>query len=111
MPRKQSAKLLQGTLDMLILKTLALGPLHGYAIARRIAQVTDDALAVEEGTLYPALYRVERQKWVTSEIGITENKQRARFYRLTSAGKKQLQVEEENWERLSSAVTQLMRSA
>ena len=111
MPRKESPKLLQGTLDMLILKTLAHGQLHGYGIARRIAQLTDDALAVEEGTLYPALYRVERQKWVTSEIGMTENKQRARFYRLTSAGKKQLQVEQDNWQRLSTAVTQLMRTA
>lgn len=111
MTAKETPRLLQGTLDMLLLKALAHGPMHGYGIARRIAQLTDDALAIEEGSLYPALYRIERQKWVTSEFGISENKQRARFYKLTAAGRKQLEREEDYWERLSAAITQLMRSA
>jgi len=103
-------KLLQGTLDMLILKGLSLGPLHGYGIGQRIMQMSDDALRVEEGSLYPALYRIERQGWITAEWGVSENNLRAKFYKLTRAGRKQLQIEEENWERLAGAVFKVMQT-
>ena len=103
-------KLLQGTLDMLILKALSLGPLHGYGIGQRIMQMSEDALRVEEGSLYPALYRIERQGWFTAEWGVSENNLRAKFYKLTRAGRKQLQIEEENWERLAGAVIKVMQS-
>jgi PadR family transcriptional regulator, regulatory protein PadR len=106
----QNTKLLQGTLDMLILKALSLGPLHGYGIGQRIVQMSQDVLRVEEGSLYPALYRIERQGWISSEWGITENNLRAKFYKLTRAGQKQLRVEEENWERLASAVFNVMKA-
>jgi len=102
-------KLLQGTLDMLILKALSLGPLHGYGIGQRIMQMSKDVLRVEEGSLYPALYRIERQGWITAEWGVSENNLRAKFYKLTRAGRKQLQIEEENWERLASAVLKVMQ--
>jgi transcriptional regulator len=108
---KQDAKLLAGTLDMLILKALSLGPLHGFGVGQRIMQMSEDALRVEEGSLYPALYRIEQQGLVTSGWGISDNNQRAKFYRLTRSGRKQLQVEEENWERLASAVFKVMRAA
>ena len=85
-------KLLQGTLDMLILKALSLGPLHGYGVGQRIMQMAEDALRVEEGSLYPALYRIERQGWITAEWGVSENNLRAKFYKLTRAGRKQLQI-------------------
>jgi transcriptional regulator len=104
-------KLLQGTLDMLILKALSVGELHGYGIGQRIVQMSDDVLRVEEGSLYPALYRIERQGWITSEWGVSENNLRAKFYKLTRAGRKQLQVEEENWGRLAEAVFKVMRTA
>ncbi|HEV2799631.1 MAG TPA: PadR family transcriptional regulator [Pyrinomonadaceae bacterium] len=104
-------KLLQGTLDMLILKALSVGALHGYGIGQRIVQMSDDVLRVEEGSLYPALYRIERQGWITSEWGVSENNLRAKFYKLTRAGRKQLQVEEENWGRLAEAVFKVMRTA
>ncbi|MBO0860479.1 MAG: PadR family transcriptional regulator [Chloracidobacterium sp.] len=103
-------KLLQGTLDMLILKALSLGPLHGYGVGQRIMQMSEDALRVEEGSLYPALYRIERQGWITAEWGVSENNLRAKFYKLTRAGRKQLQIEEENWERLAGAVFKVMQS-
>ena len=103
-------KLLQGTLDMLILKALSLGPLHGYGIGQRIMQMSEDALRVEEGSLYPALYRVERQGWITAEWGVSENNLRAKFYKLTRAGRKQLQIEEENWERLAGAVFKVLQT-
>ena len=108
---EQKADLLKGTLDMLILKALSLGPLHGYGIGQRIVQMSDDVLRVEEGSLYPALYRIERQGWITSEWGVSENNLRAKFYKLTRAGRKQLQVEEENWARLADAVFKVMRTA
>jgi PadR family transcriptional regulator PadR len=104
-----TTKLLQGTLDMLILKALSLGPLHGYGIGQRIGQISDDALRVEEGSLYPALYRIERQGWITAEWGVSDN-MRAKFYRLTRAGRKQLEIEEENWERLAGAVFKVLRT-
>jgi transcriptional regulator len=103
-------KLLQGTLDMLILKALSLGPLHGYGVGQRIMQMSEDALRVEEGSLYPALYRIERQGWITSEWGVSENNLRAKFYKPTRAGRKQLQIEEENWERLAGAVFKVMQT-
>jgi PadR family transcriptional regulator, regulatory protein PadR len=103
-------KLLQGTLDMLILKALSLGPLHGYGVGRRIMQMSEDALRVEEGSLYPALYRIERQGWIKAEWGVSENNLRAKFYKLTRAGRKQLRIEEENWERLAGAVFKVMQT-
>ena len=106
----QDTKLLQGTLDMLILKALSLGPLHGYGVGSRIMQMSGDVLRVEEGSLYPALYRVEAQGWVTSEWGVSDNNLRAKFYKLTRAGRKQLEVEEANWERLAKAVFKVMRT-
>jgi PadR family transcriptional regulator, regulatory protein PadR len=105
-----NTKLLQGTLDMLILKALSLGPLHGYGVGQRIMQMSEDALRVEEGSLYPALYRIERQGWITAEWGVSENNLRAKFYKLTRAGRKQLQIEEENWERLAGAVFKVMQT-
>src|SRR5918997_2448747 len=101
---KSNANLLQGTLDMLILKALTLGPLHGYGVGQRIMQMSDDVLRVEEGSLYPALYRIERQGWIESAWGVSENNLRAKFYKLTRTGRRQLQVAEENWGRLAGAV-------
>ena len=108
---KQDAKLLQGTLDMLILKALSLGPLHGFGVGQRIVQRSGAGLTVEEGSLYPALYRIEQQGFVESGWGVSENNQRAKFYRLTRAGRRQLQIEEENWERLAAAVFKVMQTA
>ncbi len=92
--------LLQGTLDLMILKTLSWGPMHGYAVARWLQQVTDDVLRVEEGTLYPALHRLEELEWVESEWGVSENNRRAKFYRLTGAGRAQLRASLSDWSRL-----------
>src|ERR1041384_3637823 len=99
MVRKQKADLLQGTLDMLILKALTHGPMHGYGVGQRITQLAEEMLKVEEGSLYPALYRLEERGWIKSEWGTSENNRSARFYKLTAAGRKQLNVEEANWER------------
>ena len=107
---RQKADLLQGTLDMLVLKALSLGPLHGYGIIQRIRQMSDEMLEVEQGSLYPALYRIEQRGWIASEWGLSDNNQRAKFYRLTREGRKQLQVEEENWERLAAAVFKVMQT-
>jgi transcriptional regulator len=111
MPSKANRKLLQGTLDMLILKALSHGSMHGYGVARRIEQLANAALTVEEGSLYPALYRIEQQGWIKSEWDISDNNQRARYYTLTKTGRKQLQVEEADWERLSSAISRVLRRA
>ena len=108
---KAKAGLLQGTLDMLILKALALGPLHGYGVGQRIAQISGDELKIEEGSLYPGLYRLERQGWVDSEWDVSENNQRAKFYKLTRAGRKQLIIEEQNWERLAGATMKALRAS
>jgi transcriptional regulator len=97
-------EILQGTLDLLILKTLALEPRHGLGIARRIEQVTQGAFAPQPGSLFPALHRLEEQGWLESEWGESENKRRARFYRLTRAGRRQLAAETEAWERVSTAI-------
>ena len=99
---------LQGTLDLLIMRTIALEPLHGWAIAQRIQQISDDLLRVRQGSLYPALHRLEHQGWITAEWGASENKRRARFYALTKAGRKQLEAEVGKWERLSAGVNLLL---
>jgi PadR family transcriptional regulator PadR len=103
--------LLQGTLDLLILKTLALEPMHGYAIAARIQQLSRDVLRVQEGSLYPALHRLQYRKWITSEWGASENNRRARYYRLTALGRRKLQAEADNWNRLSDAVARILQTA
>jgi PadR family transcriptional regulator PadR len=108
MATKAKNNLLQGTLDMLVLKALSLGPMHGYGVGQRIQQISDDVLRVEEGSLYPALYRIEQQGWIESEWGVSENNQQAKFYKLTRQGRKQLQVEEENWGRLAGAIFKVM---
>jgi transcriptional regulator len=107
---KSKASLLQGTLDMLILKALSLGALHGYGVGQRIAQISGDTLKVEEGSLYPGLHRLERRGWIESEWDISDNNQRAKFYKLTRAGRKQLIIEEQNWERLASATIKALRA-
>ena len=103
--------LVQGTVDLLIMKTIALEPMHGWAIAQRIRQLSDDILQVQQGSLYPALQRLERQGWITAEWGASENNRRARFYRLTRAGKKKLEEEEASWARLSSGIRLVLRKA
>ncbi len=101
--------LLQGTLDMLILKAISLGPLHGYGILLRIEQISKDRLAIQQGSLYPALYRLEHQGWIASEWGESENKRRAKYYHLTATGKKQLRLEAENWNRMSDVIGEMLR--
>jgi PadR family transcriptional regulator, regulatory protein PadR len=108
---KQRTDLLQGTLDMLILKALSTGETHGYGVGQRIEQLAEELLKVEEGSLYPALYRLEERGWIESEWGTSENNRRARFYSLTAAGRRQLGVEEENWRRLVLAVGKVMQTA
>jgi len=108
---KRKPDLPQGTLDMLVLKALSLSPMHGFGIGQRIRQLAEDMLTVEEGTLYPALYRIEERGWIKSEWGVSENNRRARFYRLTRAGRKQLQAEESNWEYLSVAVRKILEAS
>jgi transcriptional regulator len=102
--------LVQGTLDLLILKSLALEPLHGWAIARRIKQLSNDVLLVQQGSLYPALQRLEHQGWVKAKWGVSEQNRRARFYALTKAGRLQLDKETALWERLAAAVTLVVRT-
>jgi PadR family transcriptional regulator, regulatory protein PadR len=103
--------LVQGTLDLLILKTTALEPMHGWAIAQRIRRVSGDVLQVNQGALYPALHRLEQQGWIKAEWGESENNRRAKYYSLTKAGRKYLQAEEANWERLSYAIGLVLRTA
>jgi len=107
----QKTELLQGTLDMLILKVLQRGPLHGFGIAERILRLSDDVLSVGEGSLYPALYRLQDRGWIQSEWGQSENNRRAKYYTLTKAGRKQLEVENQGWDRLCLAIRQIMQSA
>lgn len=104
-------ELLQGTLDLLILKTLSTGPMHGYAIAQRIQLCSDDLLMVEEGSLYPALYRMEEKGWIAAEWGKSQNNRRAKFYSLTRSGRAQLGEEVELWERLVHAITMVLKTA
>jgi transcriptional regulator len=108
---KTNPDVLQGTLDLLVLKTLVHGPMHGYGIAVHIQQVSDEVLRVEEGSLYPALHRIEQTGWINSEWGVSDNNRRAKYYRLTAAGRKQLAKEEENWDRLTRAVAKVLRFA
>lgn len=103
--------LVQGTLDLLIMKTIALSPAHGWAIAQRIRQVSNNVLQVNQGALYPALHRLEQQGWIQAEWGESENNRRAKFYSLTKAGAKYLDREEANWERLSAAIGLVLKTA
>ena len=109
MTNKSKSDLLQGTLDMLVLKALQLEPMHGWGITERIEQWSQKVLQVNQGSLYPALYRLQRQGWITSSWKITENNRRARYYARTAAGRRQLAVEQESWDRLSEAVNLVMR--
>ncbi len=110
MPTDQS-DLLQGTLDMLILKIVALGPIHGYGISLRIRQISKKVLFVQQGSLYPALHRLEKRGWLSAEWGESENGRQAKFYKLSAKGRKQLQSEESNWRRLAGAVMQILQTA
>jgi PadR family transcriptional regulator PadR len=100
--------LLQGTLDMLILKAVSLGPLHGYGVLLRIQQISKDRLEIQQGSLYPALYRLEHQGWITSEWGESENKRKAKYYRLTAAGRRKLRTETENWNRMANVMAGIL---
>jgi transcriptional regulator len=110
MPPANRTDLLQGTLDLLILKTLALGPQHGWGISQRIQQISEDVLRVNQGSLYPALHRLEEQGWIASEWGVSENNREAKFYRLTRTGQRQLQRETELWDRMSAAVGRVLKA-
>jgi PadR family transcriptional regulator PadR len=103
--------LLQGTLDMLILKAVSLGPLHGYGILLRIQQISQDRLEIQQGSLYPALYRLEHQGWISSEWGESENNRKAKYYHLTAAGKRQLLVEAEKWNRMADVIGGILSTA
>ena len=108
---KQKSDVLQGTLDLLVLKTLdTMGAMHGYGIAQRIQQVSEDVLQLNQGTLYPALLRLEQQGWVQSEWGISDNNRKARFYSVTRAGRRQLIAERANWDRVSGAIARLLEA-
>ena len=106
----KKADLLQGTLDMLILKAVSLGPLHGYGIIQRIRQMSDEMLDVEQGSLYPALYRIEQQGWVSSKWDVNDTGRRAKFYTLTKTGKAQLEAEEASWDRLVLAIAKMRQA-
>jgi PadR family transcriptional regulator, regulatory protein PadR len=108
---KARTDLMQGTLELLILKTLARDSMHGYGIAQRIHEATDDLLKIEDGSLYPALYRMEERGWVKSTWDVSENNRRAKFYKLTGAGRKQLAAETNNWDRISQAITRILQTA
>jgi PadR family transcriptional regulator len=107
----ENSEILQGTLDLLILKTVALEPMHGWGIAQRIQQISREVLQIQQGSLYPALYRLERKRWISAEWGASENNRRAKFYSLTKTGHQQLEKELANWERLSSAVALILQRA
>jgi transcriptional regulator len=103
-----SIELPQGTLDLLILRTLALEPLHGWAVSERIQQISGDLLRVQQGSLYPALHRLERRGWIKARWGASENNRRAKFYELTKAGRRQLEIERVEWEKLTAVVSQIL---
>jgi PadR family transcriptional regulator len=109
-PADRKSDLLQGTLDMLILKTLSWEPLHGWGISQRIQQISRDVLQVNQGSLYPALHRLEVQGWIDSEWGASENNRRAKYYRLTPQGRRQLRDETENWARISDAIARILQT-
>lgn len=102
-------ELLQGTLDMLILKAVSLGPLHGYGVLLRIQQISKDRLEIQQGSLYPALYRLEGKGWIASEWGESENNRKAKYYRLTADGKRQLQTEEAKWNRMADVIAGILK--
>lgn len=108
---KEKTDLLQGTLDLLILKALQLGAMHGFGVSVLIRQMSKEVLQVEQGSLYPALYRLEEQGWITSEWGVSDNNRKAKFYRLTPAGRRQLAEEKATWERLSAAINLVLQTA
>jgi transcriptional regulator len=108
---KERVEFLQGTLDMLVLRTLLLGPAHGYAIAHAIERRSDDVLQVEQGSLYPALHRLIKRGWIAAEEGVSENNRRAKFYRLTARGRAQLDVENSRWDKFARAIARIMRPA
>lgn len=108
---KERVELLQGTLDLLILRTLLLGPAHGHAIARAIEFNSDEVLRVEQGSLYPALHRLIKRGWISAEQGTSENNRRAKFYRLTAKGRRQLAVETNKWDKLTGAIARILRPA
>jgi PadR family transcriptional regulator len=107
----QGIDLPQGTLDLLILRTLALGPNHGWAISERIHQISSKVLQVQQGSLYPALHRLERRGWIKARWGASDNNRRAKYYELTTAGRKQLEAEKSQWKKLSEAVAQVLEGA
>ena len=111
MSAKANTDLLQGTLDVLILKTLAAGPMHGWGIAQRIQLLSEDVLRVNQGSLYPALHRLEDEGWIAAEWGTSENNRKAKYYRLTRTGQRQLEAETENWRRLAAAVGRILQTA
>ena len=106
----KSTELLQGTVDLLVLKVLSLGPMHGWAIAQRIHQLSKDVLRVNQSALYPALHRLEHQAWIEAEWGESENNRRAKYYSLTKAGRARLKAEEQSWDRLSTAVKVVLKA-
>lgn len=109
--RTSRAEVLQGTLDMLVLKTLdTLGPIHGFGIAQRIRQVSEDLLCLNQGTLYPALLRLEQYGWISSKWGISDNNRKAKFYSLTKAGRKQLALEKAGWEQMSGVINRVLKA-
>ncbi|TAM84277.1 MAG: PadR family transcriptional regulator [Acidobacteria bacterium] len=106
---REKTEVLQGTLDLMVLKTLeTLGPMHGFGIARRIEQVSENLLQLNQGTLYPALIRLQQKSWIASKAGVSENNRRARFYSLTRAGRRQLKKEAENWERMTAVIARML---
>jgi transcriptional regulator len=111
MTRRTSSDLLQGTLDLLILRTLETAPMHGWAISERIQQISQDVLQVNQGSLYPALHRLEHRGWIEAEWGVSELGRRAKFYRLTASGRRQLTVEANEWERMTTAIGRVMKMA
>jgi len=111
MDQESKLDLLQGTVDLLILRTLLAGPLHGWGISERIQQISEDVLRVNQGSLYPALHRLEHQGWIKAEWGISELGRRARFYKLTAAGRKQLEMETKSWARMSGAIGRVLEMA
>src|SRR6202163_5084969 len=111
MPASKS-EVLQGTLDLLVLKTLdSMGPMHGFGIAQRIEQVSEELLQLNQGTLYPALLRLEQRRWIASKWGVSENNRKAKYYSLTRAGRKQLREEVESWERMSAMINRLLKTS
>jgi PadR family transcriptional regulator PadR len=111
MARNTAVDLLQGTLDMLVLKAVSLGPLHGYGVLLRIQQISQDRLEVQQGSLYPALYRLEHEGWIAGEWGQSENKRRARYYRLTAAGRRRLEVETKKWNQFAEVIGVILNTA